>query len=98
MRTPPRRALLEGVAAAPSQEATLPAFPVFIRSGDARAEVDRIIASLGLTPEEAGLHRQIYALQASQTVVMTTRRDAPLAEALRGRPEWTEPVEGEGGG
>ena len=68
--------------------------PVFIRRGDARAEVDRLIADLRMPPEQAGLHKYIYASKADQTVVMLAGRSVPLADALRGRAGWLEPVEG----
>jgi hypothetical protein len=73
--------------------ALIPAFPVFIRRGDARAEVDRLVRELGPTAEKAGFQKYIYASQADQTVVMTSGRDAPLANALRTRPGWDEPKE-----
>jgi len=68
--------------------------PVFVRRGDARSEIDRLVAELGTAPEAAGLHKYIYAAKADQTVVMVASRSAPLAGALRGRAGWIEPVEG----
>ena len=72
---------------------TSPLYPVFIARGDARAEVDRLVASIAPTPAAAGFHKYFYVAKADQTVVMATGRDAPLAAALRARREWTEPVE-----
>lgn len=69
-------------------------FPVFIKRGDHRAEIDTLVTELELTPEEAGLQKYIYVSQANQTVAMVTGRDVPLAEALRSRPGWLEPMEG----
>jgi hypothetical protein len=70
-----------------------PEYPVFIKRGDARAEVDQLVSQLQTTPEDAGLHKYIHVSKADQTVVMVTRRGAPLAEALRGRKGWAEPSE-----
>ena len=70
-----------------------PVFPVFIAHGDVRAEIDRLVKTLAPTTAGAGLHKYFYVAKANQTVVMATARDAPLAAALRGRPEWSEPVE-----
>lgn len=67
--------------------------PVFIKRGDFRAEVDALFRELALSPEEAGFQKYIYATQANQTVVMTTSRDAPVAQALRRRPGWLEPLD-----
>ena len=69
-------------------------FPVLIKRGDHRAEVDALISEMELTPVEAGLQKYIYATQANQTVVMVTGRDVPIAAALRRRPGWLEPMEG----
>jgi hypothetical protein len=69
------------------------ALPVFIKRGDARPEVDEVLAGLHLTPEAAGLNKYLFVTQANQTVVMVERRDAPLAGALRTRPGWLEPME-----
>jgi hypothetical protein len=69
-------------------------FHVFIKRGDARAEVDAALRTLeqgGVTREASGFHKYIHVTQAEQTVLMLTARDAPLAAALRGRPGWTEP-------
>lgn len=65
-------------------------YPVFIKRGDARQEVDAIARRLGSTPAAAGLHKAIYAAQADQTVVLVTDRDASLAAALRA-DGWMEP-------
>ncbi len=73
-----------------------PEYPVFIRPGDARAEVDRILAELKAvhgSAGAAGFHKYLYVTKADQTVVFVTDRNAPLATALRGRPGWQEPSE-----
>lgn len=67
-------------------------FHVFIKRGDARPEVDRLLGEMESTPEAAGLHKYVFAEQARQTVVMLTGADAPLAGALRGRSGWEEPA------
>ena len=74
----------------PSPEGS-PEFPVFVKRGDALAEVDASLALLG-GAVAAGLHRMFYVERADQTVVMVTARDVPLADALRGRG-WAEPRE-----
>ena len=68
-------------------------YPVFLRGGDARAEVDSLVSGLRDQPGGAGLHKYLYAAAANQTVVMVTSRDVPLARALRDRPGWSEPME-----
>lgn len=65
-------------------------YPVFIKAGDAREEVDEVARNLGTTAADAGLHKLIYAQRAGQTVVLVTARDTPLAKELRARG-WTEP-------
>ncbi len=73
-----------------------PEYPVFIRRGDARAEVDRLLAELKTvhgSASQAGFHKYLYVTKADQTVVFVTRRDAPIAVALRGRGGWQEPRE-----
>lgn len=75
---------------------TAPAFPIFTRRGDARAEVDRILEDLKPvhgSAEAAGFHKYLYVTNANQTVVFVTVRDSPLAAALRGRSGWQEPME-----
>jgi hypothetical protein len=67
-------------------------YPVFIKPGDARHEVEQISRALRATPAEAGLHKSIFAAQANQTVVMVTARDTPLANGLRSAG-WLEPRE-----
>jgi len=69
-------------------------YHVFLKRGDARAEVDAVVRELGSTPEAAGLHKYIHVVPAAQTVVMVTDADAPLARALRARPGWMEPQAG----
>ena len=78
-------------ASPPGDQAAEPEFPVFVRRGDALAEVDAAVALLG-GAIPAGLHKLIYVERAVQTGVMVTRRDAPLADALRARG-WIEPRE-----
>lgn len=68
-------------------------FPVFIKQGDARAEVDAAVRQLGATPEDAGLHKYFYVTKAAQTVVMVSSLDSALAKALRGQPGWEQPNE-----
>lgn len=70
-----------------------PVFPVFVKRGDARAEVDRLLPGLGATSQEAGFHKYFHVAKANQTVVMVLGRDTPLAVALRGRSGWVEPIE-----
>lgn len=69
----------------------MPAYTVFIKRGDARPELDRILREIGGAPEAAGLHKYIFAAAASHTVAMVTAADAPLAARLRGSPGWLEP-------
>ncbi|CAN5729638.1 hypothetical protein BH20GEM3_BH20GEM3_08880 [soil metagenome] len=71
--------------------------PVFIRRGDGRAEVDEILHQLeerSLPGEDLGFAKYLYVTKADQTVVIVTSRGTPLAQALRARPGWSEPVEG----
>ena len=70
----------------------MPVHPVFVRPGDALAEVDALVRELG-GADAAGLHRHMYVTRADQTVVMTTTPDVPLAAALRTRPSWLEPTD-----
>lgn len=70
----------------------VPEYPVFVKRGDARSEVDVAARELGISAASAGLHKAIYAARADQTVVLVTSRDSPLAAALRGRG-WAEPTE-----
>lgn len=65
-------------------------YPVFVRRGDAREEVDEIIAELGVSAADAGLHKCLFVAQAHQTVVMVSAAGCPLAEALRARNAWNE--------
>ncbi len=73
-----------------------PAYPVFIKRGDARAEVDRLLEELKRahgSAEAAGFHKYLHVTKADQTVVFVTGRETPLAAALRGRAGWQEPRE-----
>ena len=70
-----------------------PVFPVFIKRGDALAEVERLVEELKRTSATPGVRKYFFVAKANQTVVMTEGRDTPLAEALRKRPGWTEPIE-----
>jgi len=72
-----------------------PEHHVMTREGDASAEIEALLRSLG-SAEHAGLHRHFYVIRANQTVVMTRGSDTPLAEALRLRPGWREPGSGSG--
>ena len=77
----------------PEREAgDAPEYPVFVKRGDVRAEVEAAARGLGGTALQAGLHKTIYAARADQTVVLVTSREAPLAAALRARG-WAEPKE-----
>jgi hypothetical protein len=71
-----------------------PAYPVFVRRGDATAELEQLLAAAGDTPHAAGLRKFFYVSRADQTVVMVVSRDAPLGRALRGRKGWSEPIDG----
>lgn len=71
----------------------MPGFPVFVKRGDFRSEVDDLIRDSELTPDEAGLQKYFYVTQGNQTVVMVTTRESPLALILRSRPGWLEPIE-----
>lgn len=69
-------------------------YPVFTKRGDARAEVDQLLAELSAAHGEAtGFLKYLYVTRAEQTVVMVTDRTSPLATALRGRRGWNEPGE-----
>lgn len=73
-----------------------PEYPVFIKRGDARAEVDRILEELKRahgSAEAAGFQKYLHVSKANQTVVMVTGRETPLAAVLRGRAGWLEPTE-----
>jgi hypothetical protein len=63
---------------------------VLIKAGDASAEIDQLVRSIG-SAEAAGLHRVFFVELARQTVVMTISPESPLALALRGRRGWSEP-------
>lgn len=77
----------------PPADQQAPELPVFIKRGDARGEVDRLLAELGATPAEAGFHKYLFVTKADQTVVMVASRSSPIAGALRGRAGWVEPME-----
>jgi hypothetical protein len=70
-------------------------YPVFIKRGDALAELQRILSRLrgsgGATDEALGLHKAMHVARAAQTVVMVTTPDAPLAARLRSTDGWAEP-------
>jgi hypothetical protein len=69
-----------------------PTYHIFTRSGDACAEVDAVVAQLGVAaPADAGLHKCMYVTRANQTVVLLTDPDTTLARALRARTGWLEP-------
>ena len=72
-------------------------YPVFIKRGDARREVEAVAGELGMDATAAGLRKSIYAAKADQTVVLVTRRDSPLAAGLRARG-WQEPRDEPGAG
>lgn len=62
--------------------------PVFVRPGDGRDEVDRLVREAG---PGSGFEKYFYVARADQTVVMVAGREVPLAALLRARPGWTEP-------
>jgi hypothetical protein len=69
---------------------------VFLRRGDASAEVESILQAVrdrGEQPEAAGFVRYFFVTQAEQTVVMVTGPDVPFAAELRSRRGWTVPAE-----
>ncbi len=69
-------------------------FHVFIKDGDALAEVDNALVTLagrGVPREASGFAKYMHVVQARQTVVMIESRDSPLSAELRGRPGWKEP-------
>lgn len=71
-------------------------YPVFIRRGDARAELQRILGRLraadaAVSDAALGLHKAMYVTRAEQTVVMVSAADSPLADALRAAGGWAEP-------
>lgn len=71
-----------------------PAPHVLTRRGDARAEVDHLLAALKRergAEVDTGFHKYVFVTKADTTVVMVHAADSPLAAALRGRPGWTEP-------
>ena len=76
----------------PSGFPQAPEYPVFVKRGDARGEVESAARGLGMTASAAGLHKVIFAARADQTVVMVTTREAPLAGALR-TLGWSEPMD-----
>jgi hypothetical protein len=67
------------------------AFHVFVKEGDAVAEVQELLRGMGARAEEAGLHKALFVTRARQTVVMVTGPEVRLALALRERPGWSEP-------
>jgi hypothetical protein len=70
-------------------------FHIFIKTGDARAEVDAALAALGSgSPRSKGFQKVLHVTRAGQTVVFLTGPGTPLAAALRGRPGWVEPERG----
>lgn len=71
-----------------------PEYHVLVRKGDARSEVDRLLAELKRAhgaDVDAGFHKYMYVTKSDMTVVMARAADSLLAAALRGRPGWTEP-------
>jgi len=69
-------------------------FHVFVKDGDALAEVDdalRALAAGGVPREASGFAKYMHVVQAKQTVVMVETRESPLSAELRGRPGWREP-------
>lgn len=73
------------------------AFPVFLRRGDARAEVDALLRELRErhgADADLGFHKYLFVTRADQTVVMVTSLAAPLAQALARRGGWQRPDTG----
>jgi hypothetical protein len=71
-------------------------YHVFVKPGDALADVEAAVAALasrGVAREQAGLYRAMYVSRADQTVAMTESSDSPLAGELRSRTGWTEPAD-----
>jgi hypothetical protein len=77
----------------PGHPAPAEPFPVFVRRGDGRPEVEGLVAALG-GAAAAGLQKYFFVARADQTVVLVSSRDAALAGALRSRRGWAEPVDG----
>lgn len=67
-----------------------PEYLVLIRAGDATAEVESALRGLGMSREEAGLHRLLFVTRANQTVVMARDAEAPIAALLLDRG-WAAP-------
>ncbi len=70
-------------------------YHVLIKAGDASAEVERVVRTLG-SAEAAGVHGHFFVQRADQTVVMALGPDSPISVALRGKPGWTAPGEEDG--
>jgi hypothetical protein len=71
-----------------------PEYHVLTHRGDARAEVDRVVAELKREQggeAETGFHKYLYVTKADSTVVMVESADSPLTRALRARAGWQEP-------
>ncbi|MBV9774477.1 MAG: hypothetical protein JO040_11035 [Gemmatimonadetes bacterium] len=69
-------------------------FHVLTHRGDARPEVDRVLAELKRAhgPDApTGFHKYLFVTKAESTVVMVDGPDAPVARALRARGRWQEP-------
>lgn len=69
-------------------------YHVLMHRGDARPEVDRVLAELRRAhgaEAELGFHKYMFVTKAESTVVMVDSADSPIARALRPRPGWQEP-------
>lgn len=69
-------------------------YHVLTRRGDARPDVDRVLAELKAEhgPEvDTGFHKYMFVTKADMTVLMVYAPDSLLAGALRGRAGWSEP-------
>lgn len=67
---------------------------VLTHRGDARAEVDRVLAELKRehgADAPLGFGKYMFVTKADSTVVMVDGADSPLARALRARGGWAEP-------
>ena len=77
----------------PDRRAPVEIYPVFVKRGDASGEIEQLVRDSGGTPEKAGLQKYFYVAKANQTVAIVSKRDSPLAVALRAKTGWMEPIE-----
>jgi hypothetical protein len=67
-------------------------FHVFVKAGDATAELQNALRELRLSEEKAGIHRHLFVTRANQSVVMVRDLDAPIVSLLR-RSGWSQPAD-----